>query len=93
MSSGPFPKGGIELETGAQLGPLLVVAVGRTSPVQGEAVLIRWAGWAAPGRWQRGCPIGRAPVSRAAPGPWPHHSDGPMQLVGDALGTLHKVGG
>lgn len=43
-AAGPFPEGGIELEIGAQQGPLLVVVEGRASPVQGEAVFIRWAG-------------------------------------------------
>lgn len=66
-----------------------MVAVGRTSPVQGEAVLIRRAGWAALGR---GRPIGGAPVSGAGPGPRPHHGNGPVQLVGDMLGALHRVG-
>lgn len=66
-----------------------MVAVGRPSPVQGEAVLVRKAGWTALGR---GRPIGRAPVSGAGPGPWPHHSNGPVQLVGDMLGALHRVG-
>lgn len=70
-----------------------MVAEGRCSPVQREAVLARWAGWAIPGGWQWGRPIGGALVGGAGPGPWPHHGDGPVQLVGDALGVLHGVGG
>lgn len=70
-----------------------MVAEGGHSPVQREAVLARWAGWAAPAGRQWGRPIGGAPVGRAGPGPRPHHGDGPMQLVGDALGVLHRVGG
>lgn len=80
-------------ETGAWLRPLVVVAVGRASPVQGDAVLARRAGWAAPGRRQRGRPVGAAPVSRAGPGPRPHHGDGAVQLVRDALGALRRRAG
>lgn len=70
-----------------------MVAEGGRSPVQREAVLARWAGWAVPGGRQWGRPIGGALVSGAGPRPRPHHGDGPMQLVGDALGVLHRVGG
>lgn len=66
---------------------------GGHSPVQREAVLARWAGWAVPGGQQWGRPIGGALVGGAGPGPRPHHGDCPMQLVGDALGVLHRVGG
>lgn len=52
-------------------------------------MLVRRAGWAAEGR---GCPVGGAPVSGAGPGARPHHGDGPVQLVGDPLGTLHRWG-
>lgn len=81
-------EGGLQGLVGQGGGPR-----GPQEAVQGEAVFIRWAGGAAPSRWQGGCPVGGAPVSRAGPGPWPHHSDGPMQLVGDTLGALHRVGG
>lgn len=77
----------------AEAALLVVAAVGGASPVQGEAVLARRTGWAVPGRWQWGRPVGAAPVSGAGPGPRPHHGDGPVQLVRDALWALHRRAG
>lgn len=56
-------------------------------------MLPRRTGWAVPGRWQWGRPVGAAPVSGAGPGPRPHHGDGPVQLVRDALWALHRRAG
>lgn len=56
-------------------------------------MLIGRAGRAAPGQWQRGGPVGGALVGGAGLGAGPHHSDGPVKLVGDSLGALHGVDG
>lgn len=70
----------------------LLSAVGRALPVHREAMFICWAGWAASGGWRWGCAVGSATVWWAGPGAWPHHSYCRVQLVGDALRALCRVG-
>lgn len=64
---------------------------GDTSPVHRETMLIRWAGWGASCGWW-GCPIGRTTVWWAGPGARPYHGYRRVQLVGDALWGLSRVG-
>lgn len=68
----------------------LLSVVDRASPVHREAMLICWTGWAASGGWQqrRGCSI----VRWAGPGARPQHGYRRVQLVGDALRALYRVG-
>lgn len=64
---------------------------GDTSPVHKKTMFIRWAGWGASCGWW-GCPIGRTAVWWAGPGARPYHGYCRVQLVGDALWGLYRVG-